>query len=999
MMNLPAFFATLYTTADKDASLYLWTIPNKRTQVFSRTNMMDMANEALRLSAAGQNVYFGVGTCRSDLGQYERPTTNDVVSITALWCDIDIADGSAHAAKNLPPDIAAAKALLPEALPPSITVNSGHGLHAYWLLREQWLLGAAGSEERAAAIDVLQRVQGYIRAQAAARGWKVDATADLPRVLRCPDTNNYKDPTNPVLCRIIDETPALYNPSDFDLLPPVEVSAPTSERKERFTRRDTDGEADMMLNNCEFLRYCTLKPDSISYGEWMTALTNIVRASDGIEAAHRFSALDKSRYNKSNTDSKINEALNRMNPQGCAYIRKELGFKGCPAGGCGVKAPCGWSLGRLPRARAIVRGIGNVTAETVYTPDVIGALTELKIHDKAEYGRFMETAKGRIDVRRLEAAVRQELGKATPPGPQEPPAADEAEAEAPQTALSEGQRLGDVTTKKSIPDTPLDLNVPANFAYSENGVYYQTQTRDGVPRYMRACGTPIIITRRFYNMDTMMEKVELSFKYFGGWRRTVQPKNLIYVARSITALANYGVNVTSESSKYLVRYLSELENANPRMIPLVPAVSRLGWRTENGETRFLTPTDTGYYFDMDDSGELTNAFTVRGDFAAWLAKSREVRAYPAARFMLAASLATPLLKLFNHRNFMIYCWGTSGGGKTAAMTWALSVWGVASELMVNFNMSIAGLEGRLALTNDLPAGINERQAAGGGRDKQEWLERIVYMVEGGRGKARATTTGIRKTLSWRTIGLACGEEPLSSEESVQGVKTRLLEFNCFPLLPNDLAKSLYSTAEQHCGHAGRFYTDRLTAELKAGGAVIYDAYTAIQAELTAAYPEYFSVHIDAVSLVCLADFLASQWLFQESADQARAEARDLANWVMDQLPNHEQISDTERSWDFLKSWILSNAEHFDDFGGTYRKANISPKYGVEEDGYLYIYPSMLSSALNEEGFPAQKLLHEWGDSGRIESEFDGTRRHFKVQKRIDGMKARFIKIAKAKLNA
>ena len=139
---------------------------------------------------------------------------------------------------------------------------------------------------------------------------------------------------------------------------------------------------------------------------------------------------------------------------------------------------------------------------------------------------------------------------------------------------------------------------------------------------------------------------------------------------------------------------------------------------------------------------------------------------------------------------MIYFWGTSGGGKTAAMIWALSVWGLARELMVNFNMSMAGLEGRLALTNDLPAGINERQVAGGGRDKQEWLERVVYMVEGGRGKARATTSGIRRTLSWRTIGLACGEEPLSSEASVQGVKTRLLEFNSYPVLPNDLAKSL-----------------------------------------------------------------------------------------------------------------------------------------------------------------------------------------------------------------
>lgn len=990
-MNLLEFFQALY--GDTEANVYLWTMPDKRTRVFSAARIQEMANTALGLSAAGQNVYFGVGACAPGLGQYERPKAEAVRAIPALWCDIDIA-GAGHASSALPPDVTAAQSLLPPALPPSIIVHSGNGLHAYWLFNELWELEEGDDRDYAAGL--LRSVQGYIRAQAQAHGWIVDATADLPRVLRCPDTINYKDPARPKQCTVISAAAARYNPSDFDILPPVEVPA-TEGRTERFQRRPTDAEAEMMLRNCAFLQHCTANAATITYQEWVTALTNIVRACDGIEAAHQFSQLDAARYNREDTDKKITEAVGKMNPQGCAYIRGTLGFTGCPAGGCGVKAPCGWSLGRTPQARAIVRGISNITAEAVFDPDVIGALAELKIRDKLEYGRFMEGCKGIINIANLGAAVKQALGKPAAPDHSVAADADTPAVEPQQAALEPGDTLGDMTTRRAIKDSPLDLNVPENFSFGQKGVYYQTTTREGVPKYIRACGTPILISRRIYNLDTAQEKVEVAFKYFNAWRHVVQPKNAVYTARNVTCLANYGVNVTSETAKYLVRYLSELENCNQEIIPMEPAVSYLGWRQENGEQIFLTPTDPRYHFDMDDSGEITSAFVIRGDFAAWLAKSREVRAYPAARFILAASFATPLLKVFQHRNFMIYFWGTSGGGKTAAMTWALSVWGLASQLMVNFNMSMSGLEGRLALTNDLPAGINERQAAGGGRDKQEWLERIVYMVEGGRGKARATTSGIRKTLSWRTIGLACGEEPLSTEESIQGVKTRLLEFNSFPVVPNELAKSLYAASAQHCGHAGKYFTDRLVAEFKANPGVIYDTYTAIQEELAAGWPEYFSVHVDAVALVCLADFLASQWLFCLTPDQARDEARSLASYIMGQLPNRAQISDTERSWEFVKGWILSNADRIDHFGGGYRDARATPKYGVEDDGYIYLYPAILSKAMDEAGFTAQKNIKEWASMGRIEAEVYGGERRCKVQKMVDGVKTRFIKIDKNKL--
>jgi hypothetical protein len=73
---------------------------------------------------------------------------------------------------------------------PSVVVDSGGGVHAYWLLREPWLLDIDDTRQ---AAEVVQRVwvQQVIGA---------DPTVhDLVRILRVPGTLNFKyDPPPPV---------------------------------------------------------------------------------------------------------------------------------------------------------------------------------------------------------------------------------------------------------------------------------------------------------------------------------------------------------------------------------------------------------------------------------------------------------------------------------------------------------------------------------------------------------------------------------------------------------------------------------------------------------------------------------------------------------------------------------------------------------------------------------------------------------------------------------
>ena len=104
--------------------------------------------------------------------------------------------------------------LLPEKYPPSIIVSSGHGLHAYWLLKEPVIIN---DENRAEVINTVRKLQQIIRNSAAANGWKIDATADLSRILRVPYTWNFKDPENPVLCEVIEYADLRYRYKDLHL--------------------------------------------------------------------------------------------------------------------------------------------------------------------------------------------------------------------------------------------------------------------------------------------------------------------------------------------------------------------------------------------------------------------------------------------------------------------------------------------------------------------------------------------------------------------------------------------------------------------------------------------------------------------------------------------------------------------------------------------------------------------------------------------------------------
>lgn len=180
---------------------------------------------ATSFSEGRRDAYFGLGLTRPGVASGRRGHETDVVGLPGLWLDLDVGKPApGPGGLPSPPDLASALEVLCQLPPdrqPTLLVQSGGGLHAYWLFDRPLVLSDEGSRWRARrASDALQQA---VRSIAQRRGWSVDHTSDLTRVLRVPGTLNYKR-SDPRPVSVLDYRGRLFAP-DFwlDYAPPSEA--------------------------------------------------------------------------------------------------------------------------------------------------------------------------------------------------------------------------------------------------------------------------------------------------------------------------------------------------------------------------------------------------------------------------------------------------------------------------------------------------------------------------------------------------------------------------------------------------------------------------------------------------------------------------------------------------------------------------------------------------------------------------------------------------------
>jgi len=303
--------------------LIVWTRQDKATRAFdlSQAGALDLAVDYCAERAARSDVYAAVGLQHHQPKNGSRGMEQGVIVVPGVWADIDI-DGLAHKATNLPKTEEEALSLVSATgLVPSIIVRSGFGLQVYWLYREPLTLES--ETDRATVKSRSSRFQLLLRQFAASRGWGIDSTADLCRVLRIPGTFNRKihGDVRLVTAEYSDRS---YNADDFeDLLEGIEVpeataTAPAVPGKFPLARLQP------ILEGCVWMRHCRDDAATLSEPEWYRMLTVVARCEDAERWAHELSK-PYTKYTKSETNKKLKQASqDTIAPTSCAYVQSNL---------------------------------------------------------------------------------------------------------------------------------------------------------------------------------------------------------------------------------------------------------------------------------------------------------------------------------------------------------------------------------------------------------------------------------------------------------------------------------------------------------------------------------------------------------------------------------------------------------------------------------------------------------------------------------------------------
>ena len=314
------------TTLEKDGKA--------RTKWFDFGQLDEMAAYAVE-SGKTYNTYFGVNPRVKNLGEHLRGSNKDIAAVIGTYTDFDI-KGDAHKEKNLPEtkeELMAFLMSLPKV--PTAIVESGNGIHTYWLFDEIYYI--RNESDRVYAERILKGWESFVKEEAFREyGWKFDSVSDLPRMLRAVGTLNHKTAELPV-CKVTSFSENRFSPSDFDeytSVQPVKKSAGSTET-DSFALMGTGSGRDL-IESCVFLQHCRDDAENLPEPVWYAAITNLAQTADGESVIHEISSPYPG-YTHAETQRKYIHAAQENKPVTCEYIKNHLRFN-CGRD-CGVKTP------------------------------------------------------------------------------------------------------------------------------------------------------------------------------------------------------------------------------------------------------------------------------------------------------------------------------------------------------------------------------------------------------------------------------------------------------------------------------------------------------------------------------------------------------------------------------------------------------------------------------------------------------------------------------------
>lgn len=319
-------------------------------------------------------------------------------------------------------------------------------------------------------------------------------------------------------------------------------------------------------------------------------------------------------------------------------------------------------------------------------------------------------------------------------------------------------------------DCPIDSLKCGQWECDDTGVYKLDYNAMMQPIKIKACPHPIIPIEIINNIDTNTEKVKLAFYKRKQWQYTIVEKKVISSNTVIIQLANKGIEVNSENAKNLVSFLADIIELNN--LETTDGITHLGWINKD-----FIPYTSKYKYDGDITYKnIYESITEKGNYQNWKQKIIELRKKSQTlRFLMAASFASPLVKIFQINPFIIHLWGKSGNGKTVAQMVCASIWGdpKKGKLLSSLDSTKVASERLCNFLRNIPLILDELQIT---KTKYKNYDALIYELTEGKGRDRGTADGgLSEVTEWDNIIILSGEEPITNSSSKEGVKNRVIE--------------------------------------------------------------------------------------------------------------------------------------------------------------------------------------------------------------------------------
>ena len=950
-----------------------------------KTQLETMARKAVKLSDSGVDIWHSVNPVSVEPTDSKRGDEKSVSYQTAVVVDIDIRS-EAHKGdtSKLAADFDEAKSFLP--FTPSIIINSGYGLHAYYIFDSPIKITDDNREELKRRNNLLLDI---IRQRA--NGKKIDGVGDLPRILRTPGTFNYKlGKDNAPLCHIVEDSGLRFSPNEIDdklkvltiITPPQEVKTKLTQKnfidygddnpyfKEFRIRRMldyinvVDGEYEKWLSvgfalfnegmNCSLWEQWSRTQPDFKEGECERKWNGFHHDSNGITIGSLYQWATEGGYD----EKEIRNDWYELNPE--TLEKKKFSTSSIDE----LKAELRENAKALAdfdveknSALERLKNVETFDSDSIFSDDVLTAAAFAKLFDKKVFSDFKgaitlfnrKKKEKKASVNEWSAAVRDKVF--------------DIKSKKNDLLTRHNEILAQIRSLSFIStnDDLQNFSIPPGYSVSNNGI-----EKVAGESMISVCRRPVIIKAKTFGVDDKIFKLILAYMTQDGKLEALPPTEAatVFNRNKLVDLANNGLPVTSSNANLLVDYLDAFNADNEKNIPLTYTVPRCGWYTFNEKDYFIDPrrkcsmTNKNISIVVDSFSQFANSLRRKGKLEDWKKIYLLAKKSPVARIIVAATIAPILLKILGERNFLLYICAPTRAGKTTALYLAGSAIG-DDKIIRSFDATKNGLTSAAADVNDFAFLVDEKQVADS--KLKEQFDTLVYALANGLGRTKLNKDStLKKLQNWRTIAIMTGETQLLADNVTGGANTRLLSINVAKeILPADTCRLIHDTIKNNHGLVFPLVIDEI---FQLGFETLRQTYQELVDLFTKKHPELLNEYCRYMAVLTLADAILNAALANTDALPLN-DAIQNSNAIFKLIPTTSEISDTSRERNFVISIIAQNQNRF--IGGNVSLDRMQMICGKlkDHDGYTYIAAKFLQDECARNGFDYSKLISDLVEDG------------------------------------